>query len=230
MRWGLALLIILTSFQKFGYADIYKYKAADGTIVYTDDLGRVPEDQRSGVNKMPETVDSKSEAEQQGYGINIYLSWKERELVKILKQKGILEKDVSEKEITSEYLARIQFMLKQKMGIDDITTWQPDRRLSSPEQTYELYKKAFINCDLNLVLKCLTPRMKDLHQEMFKKMSADKLRHMGEEMSSIERIEGENGYAKYRSKRKEEHNGKAYDITYDIYFTNILGEWRINQL
>ena len=230
MRWMLAFLIILALFQKIGWADIYKYKAADGTIVYTDDLGRVPEDQRSKVNMAPETVDSKSEAEQQGKNINNHLSWKDRDLIKILKQKGIIENDVSEKEITPEYLARIQFMLKHEMGINDITTWQPDRRLSSPEQTYELYKKAFINCDLNLVLKCITPRMRDLHQEMFKKMSADKLRQIGEGMSSIEKIEAENGSSKYRIKRKEEHNGKAYDITYHIYFANMLGEWRIDQL
>ena len=79
-------------------------------------------------------------------------------------------------------------------------------------------------------MKCLMPRMRDLHKEMFSKMSQEKLKQMGKEMRPIKKVESEEGFAKYSIKREQTIKGEAYDITYDIYFTNVFGEWRIEQI
>ena len=230
MRSAIVILTMFILFQGVGMAEIYRYKKADGTIAFTDDIGRVPENQRPKDEMEPNIRALKTDGEQSDENSDPNLSMKEKAVVKILKQKGIIPRDSNENEITSENLKIIQIMLQKKMGIDDITTWQPDKRLSTPEKTWEMYRKAFINYDIELLLKCLMPRMRDLHKEMFSKMSQEKLKQMGKEMRPIKKVESEEGFAKYSIKREQTIKGEAYDITYDIYFTNVFGEWRIEQI
>lgn len=229
MRLIVVLLVLSTLFHGDGWAEIYKYKAADGTMVFTDDVSRIPADQRPKAEMMPQIVESKSATELHENSIKTNLSWEDMDLVNILKQKGVIENDMNEEEITPEYLAYIQLVLKEEVGIDDIRTWQPDGRLSSPEDTFRLYKQSLITHDVDLLLKCLMPQIRALHQKVFESVEPEKLRQMGEGMSPIQKITAESNNAKYRIRRKEEHNGQTHDITYYIYFTNVLGEWRISQ-
>jgi hypothetical protein len=121
-------------------------------------------------------------------------------------------------------------MIKYEAGIDDINTWEPDPRLSSPEKTWSLHKRALIEGDHTLLLKCLTPSLFRRQRKIFESVNPDQLMEMGLSIGTIEKITADDKQAKYRTVRELTRNRKSYNITNYIYFTNIFGEWRIAQM
>ena len=117
MRSAIVILTMFILFQGVGLAEIYRYKKADGTIAFTDDIGRVPENQRPKDEMEPNIRALKTDGEQSDENSDPNLSMKEKAVVKILKQKGIIPSDSNENEITSENLKIIQIMLQKKMGL-----------------------------------------------------------------------------------------------------------------
>ena len=108
----------------------------------------------------------------------------------------------------------------RKRGMTFIVS--PDKRFSSSERTWETYKKALIDGDIDTALECHVPG-NNKYQEIFQIMGQEKLKEMAEKMRPIEKITSDQMSAKYRINRKMQ--GK--DITFYIYFTNINGEWKI---
>jgi len=100
----------------------------------------------------------------------------------------------------------------------------PDRRFSSPEKTWETYKKALMEGDIDLALECHI-RNRNKYKEIFKLMGKDKLKKMAEKMNPIGKITMNDMRAKYRIRR----NQKGNEISYYIYFSNVNGEWKIVQ-
>lgn len=100
----------------------------------------------------------------------------------------------------------------------------PDKRFSSPEETWKTYREALIEGDIDTAMECYVPgRWK--HKKIYTALGKEKLKEIAGRMGEIQRITGNEQSAKYRT-RKMEH-GK--EITYYIYFHNIDGEWKMEE-
>jgi len=110
--------------------------------------------------------------------------------------------------------------VKRKMEI--IT--EPDERFSSPERTWETYKRALAEGDLDGVRECYVPG-RQRHAFFYAALGKEKMKEIGEEMGSMVRVSGSEREARYGVKRIE--NGKEY--TYEIRFYNIDGEWKMQE-
>jgi hypothetical protein len=100
----------------------------------------------------------------------------------------------------------------------------PDKRFSSPEKTWETYKKALIAGDLDLAMECHIPG-NNKYRGIFSVLGKDEMKKMAKKMNPIGKITLDEMRAKYRITRDHEGN----EITYYIYFSNINGEWKIEQ-
>ncbi len=100
----------------------------------------------------------------------------------------------------------------------------PDNRFSSPEKTWETYTNYLIAGDLENAIECHVPG-DSRYRDIFKALGAEKLKKMGADMKSIEKITQGNQKAEYLITRDE--NGQR--IAFAIYFVNINGEWKIQR-
>ena len=97
-----------------------------------------------------------------------------------------------------------------------------DKRFSSPEATWELYKKALIAGDIDLAMECHLPGERR-YRELYTALGKEEMKKIAEDMRPIEKVTASETSAKYRIKRLIEGN----DITFYIIFDNIDGEWKI---
>ncbi len=67
------------------------------------------------------------------------------------------------------------------------------------------------------------PKYRDKHNAILNAVGADKMKSKVEEMRPIQKIVEEDGRAKYRIKRKIGDQ----DITFNIYFVEVFGHWKI---
>lgn len=101
---------------------------------------------------------------------------------------------------------------------------EPDKRFSSPERTWETYKKALADGDLDGIRECYVPgRQRPVF--FYSTLGKEKMREIGEKMGSMVRVSGNEREARYGVKRIE--SGKEY--TYEIRFYNIDGEWKMQE-
>ena len=112
--------------------------------------------------------------------------------------------------------------IAQKRKMDLIV--DPDKRFSSPEKTWETYKKALIEGNMDLAMECHIPGH-NKYREIFSVLGKDEMKKMAIKMKPIGKITFDEMRAKYRITRDHEGN----EITYYIYFSNINGEWKIAQ-
>ena len=118
------------------------------------------------------------------------LSREEMKELKIMQEKGIFPPELDPNEIDSKYIQFMKIMLKEEYGIEDISKiGQPDPRFSSPEKTWQVYKKALKKGDLSLAAKCHMPNSK--HIDMFKKLGRETMKELALAMRKIERISGD---------------------------------------
>lgn len=104
----------------------------------------------------------------------------------------------------------------------------PDRRFSSPEKTWDVYKNALIKGDINLAMECRAPWEREDEKQKFNMFGKEKTRQSASEMRPIEKITRDDERGQYRIKRSQKINGKMMDITYYIEFVNIYGNWKID--
>ena len=97
----------------------------------------------------------------------------------------------------------------------------PDARFSSPEKTWETFKKALMEGDVNTVKECYIPGR---GIQMFNRLGKEEMKEIGETLGPIEKISATRERAEYWIRRKEE-GGK--ELTYPIYFHNLGGEWKM---
>lgn len=138
---------------------------------------------------------------------------------KYYKENGMVEK---EKALFKE----LQNIAK-KRKIELILIPIPDTRFISPEKTWETYKKALLEGDIETVTSCYAPgqdrEKRQMYNAMSKEMSKEIMKEAGAELGNIDKVAVGEQTAKYLTTRKE--NGKAF--AYDVVFHNIEGEWKM---
>lgn len=152
--------------------------------------------------------------------------------IEILQDKGFYPKDMNLDDITHQDVLRAKQTIEQVYGIK--FEWlrnppPPDPRFSSPEKTWELYKQALLMGDLNLVESCLSPHFAENHISVLRVLGNEKMRKIAEAMRPIEKVRQDDKKGEYLIRKTETHGGQAKDITYSIYFVNILGNWKISR-
>jgi ankyrin repeat protein len=143
-------------------------------------------------------------------------------LISVMKEKGFIPPSAKPDELTPQYLEYVKLMLKE-MGIEDVWKWEPDPRYSSPESTWEHYRQALMDGDFDMAQKCHVPGVKQV--DAYKQLGKEKTSKMASSMPPLERISGDSKRATYQLERSE--NG--HDISYGVSFTNVFGEWKIEQ-
>jgi hypothetical protein len=100
----------------------------------------------------------------------------------------------------------------------------PDERFSSPEKTWATYKNALMEGDIPLALECYVGGETILSQ-VSQDIDLNQLKEMAVKMGPIEKITSDQSTATYRITGGIE----GEDITFDIHFININGEWKISE-
>ena len=98
----------------------------------------------------------------------------------------------------------------------------PDKRFSSPETTWQTFKQALIEGDIDLVMECYVPTEQNMKQ-LYITLGKERMKDIGQKIRPIEKISANDRSAEYLITREE--NGKEF--AYPVYFSNINGEWKI---
>ena len=104
------------------------------------------------------------------------------------------------------------------------TAQEPNKRFATPEATWDFYRSSLSRGDIQSAISCHIP-FDTKYSGLFNELGPKKVKQIGHEMGSIEKIISDSSKAKYRLKRQE--NGM--DITYYVYFVQINGEWKIEK-
>ena len=153
---------------------------------------------------------------------NTELSSDEMSLVKAMQDKGVFPEDVNVEEITPDELMFYRVMLKE-YGIDDIRSWKPDPKFSSPESTWSTYIEALIAGDFDLAQRCYDPNATP-GLELLNEIDLETRKGIVEGMRHIEKVGGNDRSAEYLLLWDE----GGQDMTYYIEFYNMFGEWKMD--
>jgi hypothetical protein len=207
-------------------AEYYKYVDKNGNVSFTDNILSVPEDQRQNAETKGNRSESKEKVLDEKTGQEkspSKFSPKDLELIKRLTEGGLIDKG-AEQEITPEKLQELKIMLKLSYGIDENDIGKRDARFSSPEATWSIHRQALINGDVEAALACFVPNSAKDYGRGYRELGKQEMKRLAREMKPIEKITQDNQYAKYRIIR--DINGS--DITFYIYFLNVMGNWKID--
>jgi hypothetical protein len=100
----------------------------------------------------------------------------------------------------------------------------PDKRFSSPEKTWEIYRNAMKAGDIDTVMECYVPGIWK-EREIFTVLGKEKMKEIGKDLRDIEKISAGDQEAEYHILRKQ----KGKEISYGIRFHNIDGEWKMSE-
>jgi len=147
---------------------------------------------------------------------------KQLELIGLMKAKGFIPADAPLDQLTPESLEYVKLSLKM-MGIEDVRKWEPDSRFSTPESTWEVYKRALTAGDFELAQKCQVPNTRQV--DVYRQLGKEKTKEIVLAMTPIQKVQGDTKRAEYQLLRLE--NGRK--MSYAVFFSNIFGEWKIEQ-
>lgn len=222
------IFIVIIAYTTLSHSEIYKYTDVHGNILFTDDISRIPAEQRLDVEQYPEVKTSPGRFKKkarQPMPAYCQLSYRDMQLAEILIANGVIDKD---NDCPSEAELRYhENILQRAYGIEDILSWTPDPRFSAPVRTWQQHVDAMISGDIDLAAACFSPSVAKQKKSMYNAIGKESLRQIALAMNQIQKVSIEDDYAKYRIRRKETRGGQSHEITYYVTFANILGEWRI---
>ena len=114
-------------------------------------------------------------------------------------------------------------------GFDGQFIVAPDPKFSSPAKTWQAYKRALQSGNIEEALSCLTPDFAERQVELLNALSNEQMKDMADYLGDIQVIKQDDNSAKYRNRQKELYGGREIELTYNIYFVNISGNWKIAQ-
>ncbi len=97
-----------------------------------------------------------------------------------------------------------------------------DERFSSPEKTWETYRNALIEGNIDIVAECYVPG-RGGHRQAFDALGREKMKEIGKSLGKIHKVKVGERRAEYMIIKKK--NGKEF--SYAIRFQNIDGEWKM---
>lgn len=124
-------------------------------------------------------------------------------------------KKLSEKEL-GDYKARCEKMLSDFEKPPELT----DKRLFSPQKTWETFIQSLISGDKEMMLKCLAGRAYKNYADSLSGLSLDQLKGIGESFTAFEMISDTGNYQEALTRRS---NGRAGTVSFVQFGEN----WKI---
>lgn len=128
----------------------------------------------------------------------------------------------SEQTKKAERLVKELGKIASKRGIEFLIS--PDKRFSTPEKTWGIFRNALNAGDIDLAMECYVPGRKG-HGKVFDALGREQMKEIGKSMGDIHKVKASETMAEYMIIRKE----KGKEISYGIYFHNIDGEWKLRE-
>ncbi len=122
----------------------------------------------------------------------------------------------------AERLAKELERIGKKRGMELII--EPDQRFSTPEKSWETFKNALIQGDIDLAMECYIPGRRK-HRKVFEAMGRDKMKEIEESMINLHKVKASETTAEYAIIRRKD--GKEF--SYALRFHNIDGEWKLEE-
>lgn len=222
-------LFVSSSLSAPIWAEIYKYVDRDGNTIFTDDLSKVPIDGRKKAEQMLETKSTPTKEDaysKKSSGVKNELSYSDIQFINTLREKGL---SIPDEDQSPEYVHLLKKSIEENYGIKDIRNWHPNPNFSSPESTWQFHRQAMKEGKINKALDCFVAKSRDRFKNIFQGVGPAGVSKMAQEMNPIQKITGDQTYAKYRLVRNESIKGEIFPITYYVYFLHFLGEWKIRQ-
>lgn len=233
-RAAISLVLLMPALSGLARGDLYRYQRPDGSVVITDDGGKVPEDQqeRSRVQEPERKETPKTDERNETRNSRIdrpapSLSLEDEEFLKMMRDAGIISSDDDGSDITSEQVAILRLAAEHE-GLDSEyirKNRKPDPRYATPEETWTVFKEALISGKTEDAMNCFLPRSAKRYREIFSAMGKKKSAELGRNMQAIQRITSDEKRAKFRIRRNE----SGLEITYYIYFNHLWGNWKIDR-
>jgi len=115
-------------------------------------------------------------------------------------------------------MAAARYFKERKITADT----RPDPRMSTPENTWKLLIASLVRGDLETAMSCLTPGLQGRFRPGWSQMSADALRNTGESFTGFS-MSADMGEMKEAVAVRGNRAGM-------IYFVNVGGAWKINEM
>jgi ankyrin repeat protein len=146
---------------------------------------------------------------------------RQAELISVLKEKGFIPAGEPTEQLTPADIGLMMAMLKAA-GIEDVRTWKPDPKYTSPESTWTHYREALLRGDFDSAQKCHVPGVKMV--DAYRQMGVEKTRKFVSDMpEKLHRVSGDSKMAEYELLTVKD--GKTY--SFQVQFMNVYGEWKI---
>ncbi len=101
---------------------------------------------------------------------------------------------------------------------------EPDKRYATPEKTWEAFRKALMEGNIEAALDCISTGSKKRYRKVFEQLGKAGLKKIAKDMEPIHKISENEEVAEYIILRIE----KGKEFAYNIYFTNEFEEWKID--
>ena len=118
--------------------------------------------------------------------------------------------------------AKARFVRERRIDLGEVAK-PPDKRMSSPQATWELFIASLRKADLETAMACLTPRMQTRFKPLFSGMNPAQLR---ESADSFKGFQLSAAYGEFQEALVVRSNGKAGSVT----FVNAGGAWKIEEM
>jgi hypothetical protein len=119
--------------------------------------------------------------------------------------------------------AKTRFFSERRIDMKALATKPADKRMSSPQATWDLFIASLRKADLATAMSCLTPQIQARFRPLFSSMSPAQMRAAADSFKAF-KLSG--GFGEYQEAFVVRSDGKAGSVT----FVNSGGTWKIDEM
>ncbi len=119
--------------------------------------------------------------------------------------------------------AKTRFFSERRIDMKALAPKPADKRMSSPQATWDLFIASLRKADLATAMSCLTPQIQARFRPLFSQMSPAEMRTAADSFKAF-KLSG--GFGEYQEAFVVRSDGKAGSVT----FVNSGGTWRIDEM